>query len=479
VSFRSSTTEISVEIIRAEAESLLNGQRSEGTPRTAEFKEILPLLEPIDFSSAANAKPGGRVPQKVKIVLTVQAVLAKVRELNCGLCRNHDFVYAFNGEFWQRIDRNELERFLGEASERFGVDAITARHYKFKRELLNQFLTDAFLHTPPRSDRVLINLQNGTCEIAADGFRIRDFDPTDFLTYQLPFSYDEAATAPRWRSFLNEVLPDPSKQQVMAEYIGYVFARHLKLEKTLILYGSGANGKSVFFDVINALLGRENVCNLSLEAISKDQYYRALLADKLLNYSSEISGRLLAEKFKQLTSGEPIEARLPYGQPTQLEHYARLAFNCNEMPTDVEHTGAFFRRFLIVTFDVTVPEDKRDPNLAKEIIRAELSGVFNWVLEGLERLLSKNGFSRCEAAQTAIETFKRESDSVAMFIDDERYLPSSGWIPLKDLYPLYRTYCVDNGTPAVSSKKMVRRLEILGYANEKRSIGKVVYVEKE
>ncbi|MBA3766831.1 MAG: DNA primase, partial [Acidobacteria bacterium] len=66
------------------------------------------------------------------------------------------------------------------------------------------------------------------------------------------------------------------------------------------------------FDVINALLGVENIANYSLTSLSHE-YHRAKLANKLLNYSSEISTRLEADIFKRLTSGEPVEARLPYG----------------------------------------------------------------------------------------------------------------------------------------------------------------------
>src|SRR5205085_8900623 len=190
---------------------------------------------------------------------------------------------------------------------------------------------------------------------------------------------------PLWQKFLDEVLPDETRQMVLAEYIGYVFTR-LKLEKTLMLYGRGANGKSVVFDVINALLGAENVANYSLASLSHE-YHRAKLANKLLNYSSEISTRLEADIFKRLTSGEPVDARLPYGQPFIMSRYARLLFNCNELPRDVEHTEAFFRRYLILPFDVTMPEDQQDKRLAEKIIKSELSGVFNWVLEGLQRLL--------------------------------------------------------------------------------------------
>jgi putative DNA primase/helicase len=264
----------------------------------------------------------------------------------------------------------------------------------------------------------------------------------------------------------------------LAEYIAYIFTT-LKLEKTLILFGTGANGKSVFFEVIYALLGKENISNYSLESLG-DQYYRAMLANKLLNYSSEISNRLQAEKFKQLTSGEPIEARLPYGQPMTLTNYAKLAFNTNELPKDVEHTEAFFRRFLIIPFDVTIPEHKRNPNLANEIIEMELPGVFNWILEGLNRLLQQGKFSKCDAAQKAVEAYRTESDSVAMFIDEYGYQKSiEDFESLADLYPGYKNFCLDNGFRPVHSRNLAKRLQALGFEASKKAFGKIIYLSRQ
>lgn len=444
---------------------------------------ILDNLEKIDFYQLAAVDPSKPVSLKTQIVLTIREVLRVARELKYGLCRNGAFIYTFNGEFWHLLDRDELERFLGEAAKMVGVNWIDAQHFETKAKLAKQFLADAHLPTPQRrEDVVLINLRNGTYELGIrDLFKFRSFDQADFLTYQLSFDYDENAECSKWQAFLDQVLPDPdrSRQKILAEFVGYVFARHLKLEKCLILYGTGANGKSVAFEVISALLGPENVANVSLESLSKSDYFRAMLGNKLLNYSSEISTRLQADKFKQLTSGEPIEARLPYGQPMILRNYARLAFNSNELPRDVEHSEAFFRRFLIVPFDVTIPKDQRDPALAKRIIDTELSGVFNWVLRGLNRLLTQNGFSTSQAVENALTTFRRESDSVAMFIDDEGYKRSNeSQIYLKILYQAYRNYCNENGMKSCGAKTMAKRLEVAGFQSNKGIEGKRLFIEK-
>ena len=269
----------------------------------------------------------------------------------------------------------------------------------------------ANLPTPEQpKDTVLINLKNGTFEVTPDGVKLNDFNRADFMTYQLAFDYNPKATAPMFETYLNRVLPDIELQHILAEFLGYVFIRPttLKLEKTLLLYGSGANGKSVFYEVVRSMLGEQNTSEYSLQSLTEEKgYFRASIANKLVNYASEISGKLVSSIFKQLVSGEPVEARLPYGKPFILKQYAKLIFNCNELPKDVEQTEAYFRRFLIVPFEITIPESEQDKQLSQKIIANELSGVFNWVLYGLKRLLENKKFTDSHRVRLAREQYEK------------------------------------------------------------------------
>ncbi len=478
---------INFDDIKAEADKILTVKTR--ITHDLVLREIIDNLIPIKFRDLAGLKPDEKIKSKHLVVLTIREVLKTAESLNCGLCRHRDFIYSYNGEYWEMLEKEDLKVFLAECAEKLSINDITADYHRFKDELFQQFLSTAYLPKPETNSKaVLINFQNGTGEITKSGIKIRPFNRADFLTHQLTFAYDKTASFQKWQTFLDEVLPEKdkngtiideekSRQKVLAEYIAYIFTK-MKLEKTLILFGTGANGKSVFFEVIYALLGKENISNYSLESLS-DQYYRAMLANKLLNYSSEISNRLQAEKFKQLTSGEPIEARLPYGQPMTLTNYAKLAFNTNELPKDVELTNAYFRRFLIIPFDVTIPEENWNQNLANEIIEAELSGVFNWILEGLNRLLRQGKFSKCDAAQKAVETYRAESDSVATFVDEYGYQKSiDEFESLADLYPSYKNFCVDNGFRPVHSRNLAKRLEALGFDAGKKAFGKIIYLSR-
>lgn len=443
--------------------------KSEATPHAEIFEQLIKQFKRVDFEEIAN--PQGledfKLGNKHYSVISIDEVLKLAEKNRWGLCKNHDFIYLYNGTFWAELEKGIFQKFLGEASAKMHVPIITAKYHRFRKELYEQFLATAYLPTPESNkDTVLINLQNGTFEISPQGTKLKPFDRSDFITYQLQFEYSPQAKAPLFEAYLNKVLPDPESQRVLAEYLGYVFVKngsYLKLEKALILYGTGANGKSVFYEVVNALLGTDNVSSYTLQSLTNDNgYFRAKLANKLVNYASEINGNLEASIFKQLVSGEPVEARLPYGQPFILKQYAKLIFNCNELPKDVEHTNAYFRRFLIVPFDVTIKDNEKDTELPNKIVKNELSGVFNWVLQGLNRLLEQKKFSDCEAAQQAVEQYKIESNSVQMFLNENEYKGSlTNYKLIKDLYPEYRAFCIDDGMTPFKKTNFIKQLRAL------------------
>lgn len=443
------------------------------------LEKLLAQIKWVNFTDLLEIKTGKDKPkQKNFIVVIIEEILKVAEANNWGLCRQHDFIYVYNGQLWQLISKDELKSFLGLAAEKMGYSALESKYYEFRDKLYKQFLSAANIPAPESpQDLVLINLLNGIVEITAQGMRIRGFNKKDFLTYQLPFPYEKQAICPIFMRFLNEVLEDQQLQTVLAEFFGYIFTRHLKLEKCLLLYGTGANGKSVFFEIINSLLGNNNISNLSLGNL-KEEHNRALIKNKLLNYGSEIRGNIEADVFKQLVSGEPIQARLKYGNTFIMKVYAKLAFNCNTLPKDVEQTNAYFRRFIIIPFEVTIPEEKQDPLLAQKIIDKELSGVFNWILDGLNRLLQQNRFTFSPRIRKEVEQYKKESDSVWLFLDESGYQKSIiQKVYLKNLYQEYRTFCTEDGFRAVSIQNFSKRLKNKGYEVIKMKKGRVIYLE--
>ena len=481
-------TKITPDVIKSEIEQLT--KPSEIKSNTDILKSLLGQIQPIDFVAIQypNLTDEERKEKKVNRseirVLILNEILKIAETKKWALCKQGGSCYVYNGAYWKTLNEDELKHFLSDCAKAMGLKQTLSDDYKFVKELYEQFLFSAHLQPPEYdNDTVLINLKNGTFRITPKVQALNLFSLSHFLTYQLPFEYNEQATCPRFKKYLNKVLPDISAQLVLAEYVGYLFMRHgsgLKLEKCLILYGNGANGKSVFFEILSALLGRENVSTFTLsELTDKTGYYRAEIANKLLNYASEISREMNTDLFKKLVSGETFSARSPYEKPFEVKNYAKLIFNANELPKNTEQTNAFFRRFIIVPFLVTIPENEQDKELHKKIIDNELSGVFNWVLEGLKRLLVNKKFTDCQAATKALEQYQIESDSVQMFLNDKNYKPSNdNKHLLKDIYKEYKDYCDYDGYHTCSNRTFADRLRKMQY-NIFKSGERYVYIECE
>lgn len=487
-------------------ENSLSSNKS--TKHNEVFKKLLCQFKAIDFYSrsfeeydkfmniyddeSSSEKDKGDILKKLSklklqerhyYICCVDEVQIVAQENNWNIVRHNDEIYLFNGEYWQRVEPDVFQIFLANVARVLGVPSIIEKHHGFREQLQKQFAATQIFATPElNSSDVYINLLDCTLQVSNGEVKNIPFNKEHFLNYQLPYKYDSEAKCPLFLKFLLEVLPDESAQQVLAEYIGYLFIRNgnksIKAEKMLVLYGSGANGKSVVFEIILALLGRENVSNYSLTSLTDTNgYYRAQLSNKLVNYGSEIGGKLEADLLKKMASGEPIEARQPYGRPLLLHEYAKLIFNCNQLPKDVEQTDAYFRRFLILPFDVTIDEEKQDKLLAKKIIDSELPGILNWILNGLKRLLFQEKFTKCKISDDILIRYKIESDSVQIFLEEydiNKSTDSKEYKTLKTVYDAYRAFCIESGYKPISKLNLSKRLHSLKFLIEKRNIGKVV-----
>ena len=413
-----------------------------------------------------------KVPQTLYIVAIIYEILQTAKDINLGIAVKHGVIYIFNGKYWQEIEDEEIKKVLSNISKKLGFfSPAVADTSDFKKKLFTQFLDSGVEEAvvPAITGKILINLKNGTLEIDKHNVKLREHNREDFLTYVLNYNYDAKAKAPIFTNFINEVLPCKDTQNVLQEFIGYVFSTNLKLEKVAVLYGSGANGKSVFFEVITQLMGKDNLSFKGLGDIcmkgDRGNNHRAELESKLINYASELNPQGAdIELFKALVSGEPTSARRLYKNVFTMVNTAKLIFNANQLPKEVERTKGFFRRFLIIPFDVTITEDKKDINLHNKIIDTELSGVLNWAISGLKRLIENENFTYSEAVSKAIETYKKESSSVALFIEEENLVPDlEGKMPNKALYNMYKEFVADAGMGKMSNINFAKEMKNLGF----------------
>lgn len=442
-------------------------------------KEVLDAEgNPIDEESEAYQKyktlknkiTRTKVKRQEYSVLVINVFKRMVLSKDLDLKVFNKEIFFYNGKYWQNISEERFTSFLSQVAEKMGLTELIYEHHTFGNDLIKQFTHKNFVQFVTDSNNTCINLQNGTFKFYKGKGKLHPHNKKDNLHYCLPFEYIKEATCPIFTDYLDYCLPDESKRMVLQEFLGYVFTPNevLNLEKCLLLYGEGSNGKSVLYRVINELLGKENISSYSIPQLtdkSKGEYYTVNLQNKLLNYCSDTKGAFDdTGVFKMLVSGEKVTGRHPAGRPIEFVNNAKFIFNVNQLPSTPENVFGFFRRFEIIDFNVTIEEAKKDRQLPSKIIENELSGVFNWILTGLERLLINKTITECKANNEALERFKIKSNNVLEFLTDEGFETvtniEEGTV-FNELFQDYQRWIAENGGHPVKRGNFKERIDAL------------------
>jgi P4 family phage/plasmid primase-like protien len=221
-----------------------------------------------------------------------------------------------------------------------------------------------------------------------------------------------------------------------------------------LLLGPGANGKTVLLAIIRRLLGERNVSAIPLQAFSDNRFAAAELFGKLANVCGDLDARTVrhSDVFKAWTGGDLLLAERKYGAPFAFCPTAVPIFSANEPPLSSDQSDAWFDRWLIVPMERRIPEDQRDPHLARKLVtEAELEGLLVEAVEGLERLMRRGRFDLPESVRRAGEGYRDRLDTVRGFVGECCHLDPDLWTPRPVLYAFYRDWAKDGGRFPVSA----------------------------
>jgi phage/plasmid-associated DNA primase len=129
--------------------------------------------------------------------------------------------------------------------------------------------------------------------------------------------------------------------------------------------------------------------------MQRNQKYAFRLIDKVLNASDELPDRAVrSDVFKRMITGEPVPARDLCRSATDFRPMALHVFSTNVLPSFQGGVdGGLVRRLLPVGFNRVVPEEERDPDLARTIVEREADLLLGLAVEGASRLLRRRDFT--------------------------------------------------------------------------------------
>lgn len=280
---------------------------------------------------------------------------------------------------------------------------------------------------PTRERRNYVSMANGILDLDALIDDREDYllpqSPEWFSTASLPFRFDPAAKCDQWLGFLRHNLEeDQERISVLQEWAGYLLLPDTGQQRFLLMEGEGSNGKSVFMAAITAMMGRENVSNVSLENFG-DRFSRTDTLGKLANIAGDCEelDKVAEGYIKSFTSGDRMYFDRKGISGINCIPTARLMISCNERPRFKDRSQGIWRRMLLIPWRKSIEKAMRIKNMDKPAwweASGELPGILNWAIVGLQRLQEKGDFTASVVSSEAVSDYQKEMNSARAFLTE-------------------------------------------------------------
>ena len=367
----------------------------------------------------------------------------------------NEVVYFYEDGIWQPVGRakikTEAERILGSWCKNNLVNEIVEK-VKRKTEIPNKEFNEI-----PEG---FICIDNGVFDL-----RKKEFLPHSEKYYfktKLPLFYKLEADCQLVKKFFSEVLY-PKDVELIQEWFGYNLYNSYFQKKAVILFGEQDTGKTITLNLLTEFLGEHNKVGLGLQKITYGKSFDLLdLKDMYANIFDDLSAKDLTDNggFKIATGGGYIRGEVKFGEKIDFKTFAKLIFDCNKIPPvkDIDD-DAYYSRWLPIAFDNQFKQDEQDKFLLKKLTdKKELSGLLNWAIEGLHRLLKNNKFTFDKSLNEVKDIMQRSSHPLAAFSQDCLEQEDGNDVSKEEMFIVYSKWCQDNTKARATKDQLGKNL---------------------
>jgi putative DNA primase/helicase len=242
---------------------------------------------------------------------------------------------------------------------------------------------------------------------------------------------------------------------------GYLISGDTRQQKMFLFVGPKRGGKGTIGRVLTRLLGRHNVAGPTLSSLGTNFGLQdligkpvAIVSDARLGSKSDHS--LITERMLSVSGEDLQNVDRKYLPPWSGQLPTRFVILTNELPRLTDSSGALASRFIVLMLEQSF-YDRENPGLTDELCE-ELPGIFNWALDGLQRLRERGRFKQPGASKDAIQELEDLSSPTGAFIRDRCVIGSGLTVSTADLYRTYRDWCEEHGRHAVNQQLFGRDL---------------------
>lgn len=401
--------------------------------------------------------------------------------------------YRWHNERWKRCEKGEelqaakmglhlmakeaantAVRDPGQSSKRLRECAEAQREQRMKAMLNLAKSERGMSATPKELDGEPYHLGVGNGVVNLKTGVLEENTPKRLITRHCRANYDPDATAPQWEKFLSEVFAgDDETIAAVQKLLGLTLTGVSHEEVMIFAYGTGANGKTIFNNVIFNILGDYAVhapSSLLAARRADDSAPRsdiAMLAGARLVVINELpAGMQLDETVtKQLAGAEVLSARHLYQAYFSFLPMFTPWVRTNHRPVIKGTDNGIWRRIRLLKFGQEF-EEKVSGGALTGALLAERSGILTWCVRGAMAYIS-DGLVHSKSMQKDLQQYRSESDLMGSFLDEETEACDDGKVVQRDLYVRWQTWCEDNGIKRASKRSFTERLTERGFGVSK------------
>ena len=360
----------------------------------------------------------------------------------------HKSYYVYNEKtgLWTKFEDEEVKKEIFELLSEEEKQAWTPTVKNNVMELLS-VMTKRFNNIPEQKGNWFC-LNN--CVVNLDTGKAKKFSKDFFFTGKTTYDFVRGAKCPRFEEYLDTVsCGNESIKQTLVEVLGYSLSATTKAQVAFYLFGLGCNGKSIFTDIVNELVGMHFCVSFKPDELEKS-FTRAGLEGKRVLLMPDLdkkdSEHFMTAEMKKIIAGDLLSAEIKYGGTFNFHSKVKVIVSSNFLPSFLhDNTFGARRRLLVIPFRKQISEDEKDTGLISEL-KGELSGIFLLALEGYKRLKA-NKFKFSYKGEDIIEEIKegqKQTYPISSFVSECVETKPSSFVRYRVLGKAFAEWCKKN-----------------------------------
>ena len=282
-----------------------------------------------------------------------------------------------------------------------------------------------------------------------------------FTQNSLPFSYDTNAQCPNWENFLGSVWgDDPESISTLQEMFGYILSGDTSQQKFFNIIGPRRSGKGTINKVLVALLGQHNTVAPQLEELCDTFGLQPWLGKLLASFTDarapERNRSAVVSQLLRIVGGDTITVNRKNKESWNGYLPTRIVIYSNEVLQLTENSNALTGRMVVLKMTKSF-YDQEDTELAHKL-EQELSGIFNWALEGLKRRLARGGhFLQPTSGKELLELMAELGNPIGSFVEDALIYDPHGVADKDEVFACFKHWALKKSLPPGTELAFKRR----------------------